>query len=472
MKNITIIAVALLAFFCTGCSDDPNYEMKRPDIHEHPSMVDTPTGYQKYKAPLYWSCYEACMDQLDDSFDSRDISRQQWEEIIDWVATELKPFGYDMICTDGFLPTSIDDGYDFKSSYGSVTYKEIADMAHAKGLKLGIYDIPMDYPNANRDLVPGTEYTFGSLTYNPEIDEVYHPYAPEVSFRWIVFSHPGAKEYIGGLLKHFKEVGADFVRIDYLSYYEDGYDRNTIVGKGYGRQNYADMLAFVAQEADKLGLMVSLVMPHLYNDAEVESRYGHMYRIVRDTWDGGWSHTSSNDRGKVYNRWPNCNNQFDGFTYWSHLSGRDKAILDGDFTRLNKFDTDAEKEFCISIQLMAGGPIAVADQPHTIGDNLRFYTNSEMLALNQDRFVGKPLSDVVNSEESNIWYGQMSDGDWIIGLFNRENSPKTFNLELGRLGIEGSWKVRDLWEHTDEGSATTIKATVEPHGCKIVRLSK
>ena len=448
-------------------------EIGRGDAHEHPTLIELGADYQKYKAPLYWSCYELCIDQLDEDFFSRDIPREKWAEIMDWVATELKPYGYDMICTDGFIEAHR-GGFDFKSCYGSMYYKELAEMAHARGLKLGIYDIPMDYPNPDDDYVPGTQYKFSSLRYNPAIDEVYHPDAIDETFRWIVMSHPGSKEYVRGLLRHFKEVGADFVRLDYLSYYEDGIDRkrDSFVGKGYGRQNYADLLAVVADEAESLGLMVSLVMPHLYNDAEVESHYGHMYRIVRDTWDGGWKHTSTHDRGLAFDSWPNCNNQFDGFTYWSHKSGRDKAILDGDFTRLSTFDTDAEKRFCISIQRMAGGPIAIADHPGSIGDNLKFYTNDEMLALNHDRFVGKPLSDIINSEDSNIWYGQMSDGDWVVGFFNREDNPKTFNLDFSRLGINGPRTIRDLWAHADEGYASSIRATVEPHGCKIVRLSE
>ena len=467
---IAIVCSLILSGLVIGCSDDPNYVMNRPDIHEHPSMVEI-EDFHTYKAPLYWSVYENCLNQMDLDFNQRKFTIEQWKEVIDWVAKELKPHGYDMVCTDGFLPTEVAEGESFKTHYGTAAFKDIIDYAHSKGLKVGIYDIPMDYPNANRDKVPGTDYTFGSLTYNPETDVVVNPSASE-SFRFIVMSHPGAKEYVSGLLKHYKELGADFVRFDYLSYYEDGFDRNTIVGKGYGRQNYADLLALIAQESKKLGLMVSLVMPHLYNDAEIESRYGHMIRIVRDTWDGGWPHTSSNDRGKLYNRWPNLNNQFDGFTYWSHLSGKNKVILDGDFTRLNTFKTDAERRFCISIQLMAGGPIAVADQPGTIGDNLKFYTNDEILALNMDRFVGKPMSDELNSEGSNIWYGQMSNGDYIVGLFNREDNPKQFSINLSELGIATPVKVRDLWEHADQGTASALSATVEAHGCKIVRLSK
>lgn len=95
-----------------------------------------------------------------------------------------------------------------------------------------------------------------------------------------------------------------------------------------------------------------------------------------------------------------------------------------------------------------------------------------MLELNSDKFVGKPLSDKLNDKDNEVWYGQMSNGDYVVGLFNRDDSPRSYSLSLGTLGIEGEWKMRDLWRHADEGTVTTISATVAGHGCKIVRLSK
>jgi len=164
-------------------------------------------------------------------------------------------------------------------------------------------------------------------------------------------------------------------------------------------------------------------------------------------------------------------NQFDGFIYWPHISGRDRVILDGDFIRLNKFDTEAEKQTVVSLQLMAGGPVSVADQPTTIGDNLPFYTNSELLALNRDGFVGKPLSDQLNNKQSEIWYGTMTDGSYVVGLFNRSDNTATVSVDFSQLGISGSRQVRDLWRHVEEGSASSLSATLPAHGCKIVKLN-
>ena len=261
--------------------------------------------------------------------------------------------------------------------------------------------------------------------------------------------------------------------MDFLSWYEDGKDRNIgIVGRGYGRAAYARALAYIAESAKKYGIFTSLVMPHMFNDAEVEARYGNMVRIVCDTGGGGWWHTSAQDKGKSYTNWPNCMNQFDGFVYWSHIAGRNKVILDGDFLRLNKFDSEAEKKTVVSLQLIAGGPVAVADQYTTIGLNTSFYTNSELLELNKDGFVGKPLSDQLNNKDNEIWYGTMSNGNYILGLFNRSDNTTTVSVDFSRLGISGEMNVRDLWKHANEDKASSLSVTLPAHGCKIVKLTK
>ena len=261
--------------------------------------------------------------------------------------------------------------------------------------------------------------------------------------------------------------------MDFLSWYENGEDRGMgIVGRGYGRDVYKQALKYICESAHKYGVFTSLVMPHLFDTAALEKEYGNMVRIVADTGDGGWKHFSENDRGKIFGSWPNCMNMFDGFIHWSKISGREKVILDGDFTRLNTFGSDEEKESAVSLQLMAGGPIAVADQYHTVGDNLKFYQNRELLALNADRFVGKPYSSSIIDSKNQIWYGQMTNGDWIVGLFNRENSAQSRSVVFGDLGIKGKMKVRDLWKHADEGEADRLSVDLKAHACKIVRLSK
>lgn len=469
--KMNIITLALTMFALASCSDE--IEMRYPTKYELPELPDV-GEIHTYKAPLYWSVYEYCYEQSQQGVAEADmdISAEEWDRIIDWVASDLKPYGYDMICTDGFIPMLAKDETGYMTHYGSMALKDLVAKCKAKGLKVGVYDNPLWIHGPLETKIEGTDYDFGSLYYNGSTS-VQNPNAVDRWFHWAVAENPGTREFIDGFFKHYKELGIDYIRMDFLSWYEDGKDRNMgVVGRGYGRESYARALSYIAESAKKYGIFTSLVMPHLYNDAEVEAKYGNMVRIVCDTSGGGWWHCSEQDKGKSYATWPNCMNMFDGFTYWSHIAGRDNVILDGDFIRLNKFDTDAERETVISLQLMAGGPVTVADQHNTIGDNLKFYTNSELLELNTDKFVGKPLSDELNDKDNEVWFGQMSNGDYIVGLFNRDNNPREYSLDLSTLGIEGEWNMRDLWRHADEGSVTSISATVPAHGCKIVRLSK
>lgn len=473
MKKMNILAAALTMATLAGCANDDYYEMRYPPKYELPELPQI-GEIHTYKAPLYWSVYEICYENEQNGIanENQDITPAEWDKIIDWVATDLKPYGYDMVCTDGFIPMLAKDGTGYMTHYGSMSLKDLVAKCKAKGLKVGVYDNPLWIHGPRETKIEGTEFTFGGLYWNGTTD-IMNPSTDNMWFNWVVAENPGAKEYIDGFFKHYKELGIEYIRMDFLSWYEDGKDRNIgVVGHGYGRESYARALNYIAESAKKYGIFTSLVMPHLYNDAEVEARYGNMVRIVADTAKGGWNHCSAQDKGHSYTTWPNCMNMFDGFTYWSHISGREKVILDGDFIRLNTFSTDAEKETVISLQLMAGGPVTVADQYHTIGDNVKFYQNTELLELNSDRFVGHPLSDKLNDPNNQIWYGQMSNGDHVIGLFNRDDAAKGVNVNFSDLGISGEWNVRDLWKHEDEGKATSVSATIPAHGCKIIRLTK
>lgn len=455
------------AFLFGGCGSNDDVlpqqpEQPLPEIHAQ-------------QAPLYWSVYEYCwlLEKQGVPSSEMDFTEEQWDEIIEWVATELKPYGYDRVCTDGFIPMLAQDETGYMTHYGSMSLKHLSEKCKARGLKLGVYDNPLWIHGADDTPVTGTDgITFGDLKYRTG-DVVQNPGEADKWFSWVVASHPGAREYIDGFFKHFSEMGIDYIRMDFLSWYEDGNDRGMgKVGRGYGREAYEKALEYIAEAASKYGVFTSLVMPHLYKDAELEGRYGNMVRIVADTGDGGWGHFSANEKGKAYGTWPNCMNMFDGFVYWSKVTGRGKVIPDGDFIRLNTFATDAEKESVISLQLMAGGPVTVADQPHTIGNDIRFYQNSELLELNKDKFVGKPLSGSLIDKKHQIWYGQLSDGDWVVGLFNRDDTSRNLSVRFSDLGISGPAKVRDLWLHADEGEMEAIDVKLPAHGCKIVRLSK
>ena len=476
MKILSIDKILLAtALLIGGCSS--NDEPKKDGNNDNTgggSEVTIEEARRDVKAPLYWSIYEYCwkIEQGQDHVNKMDFTESQWDEIINYVSTNLLPYGYDMLCTDGFISMTSDGTTPSMTDYGSMKLKKLVAKCKAKGLKLGVYDNPLWIHCGDGMPVPGTSVKVGDLRYR-QGDKVCNPGTNDLWFGWIVASHNGAKEYIDGFFKYYSELGVDYIRMDFLSWYEDGNDRGMgKVGRGYGRDCYEKALQYIAAAANKYKVFTSLVMPHCFNGAELEAKYGNMFRVVADTGNGTWKHFSENGRGVSYGTWPNCNNMFDGFVYWSKVSGREKVILDGDFTRLNTFSGDSEKQSVITMQLMAGGPIAVADMPNTMGDNLKFYQNEELLALNKDGFVGQPLSPSLIDSKNRIWYGQMSNGDYVVAFFNRDAKQVSYNLNLSDIGISGKMKVRDLWQHNDEGEADALSVTLPAHACKVVRLSK
>lgn len=146
-------------------------------------------------------------------------------------------------------------------------------------------------------------------------------------------------------------------------------------------------------------------------------------------------------------------------------------ILDGDFIRINTFSNNEEKKAVVSLHLLAGGPVTISDQYNTIGNDLWAYQNTELLELHQDGFVAKPLSIDPNNEASQTWKGQLSNGDWVVGFFNRETTTKARSIKFSDLGITGNASVRDIWKHEDLGNMATYSVQVPSHGCVVVRIS-
>ena len=174
MKNMSILAATLAAAAMTAaCTDE--IEMRRPPVFTLPDLPEV-EGVHTYKAPLYWSVYEYCYEQEQAGVANSDM---------DFVpgATDLKPYGYDMVCTDGFIPMLAKDASGYMTHYGSMSLKDLVAKCKARGLKVGVYDNPLWIHGPRDTAIGGTNYYFGSLYYNGTT-EVMNPKADDRWFHW------------------------------------------------------------------------------------------------------------------------------------------------------------------------------------------------------------------------------------------------------------------------------------------------
>lgn len=442
----------------SGCkkNETPNGPDVDPPVHD--------SFYNPYKGPLYWSTYE--YNIIKDDY----IPEDEWEKNIDWVEKNLKDYGYKMICIDGWGDDSQFNQDGYRTSHSTKWKHDYAWWANnlkSRGMELGMYNNPLWIIKTAADAgvkIKGTNIPLASIMNEGE---------NATWFKWVQVDKPGAEEYVKGYIQYYADMGVKYLRVDFLSWFEDGWDRYMgTTGPKRPAAYYETALRWMREACDKNGMFLSLVMPHLYNDAAIEKKYGHMIRINEDTGDGKWWKWNDNARGVKRTGWLQYANPMDGLTYWSKISGKNKMILDPDFLRINTFSGKEEKKTVISACFISGGAVTVSDRYNSIGDNLWLYQNRELLALREEGFVGKPLSSEPTDEKSQIWTGKMANGDVVVALFNRENSFKTRKINFSELGLSGSKMVRDLWEHTDLGKMDNFSKSMAPHSCVVLRISK
>lgn len=407
--------------------------------------------------PKYWIAYEYCYDL------NKPMTELRWKNNIDWMAETFRDYGYDMICNDGWIEAAqtVDaNGYITKYNSGWVhDFSYWNDYIESKGMKAGIYYNPLWLTRtayAENCPVKGA----GGITARQITG--YHAFNGEL--HWVDVDKPGAEQWVKGYVRHFIDLGAKYLRIDFLENYE----------KNYGTERYEKALKWIAEEAGD-EIFLSLVMPNCWNHGQTELKYGDMIRISDDCFEGDWDFVSGRRRGQHKDDWPQYGNVFDGMVAFSDIAGKGRLIMDGDFMRLNRLANTAERRFLFSLMIMGGSALAIADQYDTADEEIEaVYKNEELLALNEAGFSARPLTQDLNDPRSSVWVGTIGDGEFIVGFFNREDIQQEFRIsfpdDLG-VGQSESMMVRDLWEHNDVGvTKGSFKSVLEPHSCRILRI--
>lgn len=426
--------------------------------------------------PLYWTAYEPCY------VPDAPLDEARWKANIDWVAENLLPYGYNMVTTDGWLGGSTqttENGYLLKyNDNWEHDWQYWENYCQSKGLDMGVYYNPLWIIDSVRD--DPSKTVIGT---NIPIKDIYTAGFADVT-------KTGAKEYIQGYVNYFKDMGVRFLRVDFLCWYETGAGSGgaPIGVPAWGSENYAKALRWITEAAGD-DMEVSLVMPNSLNHAANEVLYGDLMRVDTDTTNGDWTWLNKGSFGDERQTWNDrfCQwaNPFQGLTGFSDLGGRGNLTLDGDFLRIQNFTgayADNEKRSAISLFTMAGSPLAIASQYDTVGNNLSYLTNPEILALKQEGFVGKPIyyngdpfepsysgGPDTGSRDSERWIGQTSRGDWVVALFNRSDSTVTKSIDFVQmLGLTNGGSVHDVWNQTNLGSMTSYSVSLAPHDVSMI----
>jgi len=121
--------------------------------------------------------------------------------------------------------------------------------------------------------------------------------------------------------------------------------------------------------------------------------------------------------------------------------------------------------------LLAAPLLAGNDLRSMTPETKAMLTNFEVIAVDQDA-KGAQGRRVWDEGPLEIWVKPLADASRAVGLFNRGESALKVTLDFDRLGITGSAKLRDLWEHRDLGTLQrSYTAEVPKHGVIFLRVS-
>lgn len=136
--------------------------------------------------------------------------------------------------------------------------------------------------------------------------------------------------------------------------------------------------------------------------------------------------------------------------------------------------TPNEQYTHVSLWAMMAAPLQIGCDIAGMDDfTYSLLTNDEILDLNQDE-LGRAADCVEHSDAADIWMKPLADGSQAVAFFNRFYEDRDFTFDCRRYGIADGWSVRCVWAQKDLGVVRRGKWTVKavpPHATLVVRFS-
>ena len=418
-----------------------------PAIHAKTSIQDfapkPPLGFNSFDS------YRSC------------LSEDKAIALMDVMAEKYLPFGYEYFVMDAGWYSNIIELYpgttrpkkrqgltlDEFGLYepGQVYFpngiKALADYAHQKGLKFGVWimrGIPRQAVAQNLP-IQGTPY------FARDIADTNSICVWNGSNYGIDMAKPGAQAYYNALINKLAGWGIDFIKVDDMV------------------PNPREIVAIAKAIEDGGHTMIYSLSPgDVHHPAHLPYyRRANMLRITRDIWDNPLSIE------KGFFAWE----EFQGITgpgFWPDLDmipfGRlDVINIDtipnipyDQRARQSRFSQNQMRTF-IAQRSLAASPLIIGGDLLTMDDfSYGLLTNREMLACNQNGVMGV---NVYRAGNIDVWLTPHRTNPrmgW-IGVFNRSKSHRKVTLtkpDLGFVAFEASYnltaarqrfRLKDIW---------------------------
>jgi len=442
---------SLLLLCCLACT--------QPLLSQNPLAPTPPMGWNS------WDAYGTT------------INEAQVKANAQWMSDHLKTFGWQYITVDmeWFVsnPTAAGNSKEFQysldqngrytpavnrfpSSANGAGFKPLADYIHSLGLKFGIHilrGIPKQAVAAKLSIADSTSTAADAADTSDTCPWNFDNFGTSTT-------NPAAQAYYDSIAKLYASWAVDFVKVDCIS----------------SHPYKGDDIRMIRQALDKTGRPIVLSLspgPAPVDKLDEMRQYAQMWRISDDVWDI-WHNDGPYPKG--------LGDQFAYVAAWAG-KGEPGHWPDADMLpfghlgpapgwekpRDTRLSHD-EQKMLMTLWSIFPSPLMVGgDLPSADAWTLSLLTNREVIALDQHSTGNHP---VINTDKAAVWLAQSSSDDsQYVAVFNLTNSKAEMRYEWKDLGLPaGSYKLRDLWDHKDLGSATALTATLPPHACLLYRL--
>jgi alpha-galactosidase len=322
--------------------------------------------------------------------------------------------------------------------------KGLCDDIHALGLKVGIYSTPWI-----------TSYAMCVGGSSDSSDGVWSK-----DFARAEYKRMGRYSFADNDARQWAEWGFDYLKYDW---------------------NPNDVLHVrkMSQALRKTGrdIVFSLSNSAPFANAADFAQWAECWRTTGDIFDS-WSSDeakrewmySVSEIGFAQDKWV----PFAGPGHWNDP---DMLVLGwvGWGPKLHQTRLTPDEQYAhMSLWCMLSAPLLIGcDLERLDVFTLGLLTNDEVLAIDQDA-LGRQAVRVATQGAVDVYQKELEDGGWALGFFNRSEKAETLTFnKLDRIGLSGTWHVRDLWRQKNLPDATvSVCVHVNPHGVELVKLSR
>ena len=364
--------------------------------------------------PMGWNSWNYFAERVTD----KDI-RAAADEI---VATGMKDAGYIYINIDDTWEGERDASGELHTNSKFPDMKALADYAHSKGLKIGIYS------------GPGTKTCGG--------------YAASLGHE-----EQDAKMYAAW--------GIDYLKYDLCSFIPD-------VMQKQAPHDEAAQMRLMHAAYEKMGkALQSTHRPIVYSLCQ----YG---------WDSPWEWAPALG-GNSWRTTGDINAHWDRiYVLLEQQAGLEKYAGPGHWNDPDMLEvgngklTLDENRAHFSMWAMLASPLLAGnDLPNMKPEIKAILTNRDVIAIDQDA-LGQQASRIYADGEVEVWARHLSGGAMAVAILNAGSdrvSTHPFHLDLAKLGLHGAQQSKDLWTGQSVTLTQNMPITLPSHDILLVRIA-